>query len=524
VSRGRVVLVGAGPGDPELVTLRGLRRLEEADAVLYDALAPPALLARIPPGAERIDVGKRGHDETPFQQDEINRMLVERGLAGQTVVRLKGGDAFVFGRGAEELSACAAAGVDFEVVPGVSSAIAALAAAGIPVTDRRHAASFAVVTGHKDPTRVSEATRWKELGTAVDTLVILMGMRNLPELVERLVSGGKDPATPSAAVMNATLPGQRVVTARLSELPAAVRAAGLAAPAAVVVGHVVRLRDELAPRAAADAPLAGRRVLVTRAADQAGELCEALARLGAEPVLRPLIGIEACGGPEVEAALDRLADFDGVVFASANAVRALARRARASGRAERWTRTPCRVYCVGPATARAALDAGLRIDLALPRGAGADELLAELARRESLAGRRLLLPRSDIGRRVLPDGLRAAGAEVEELVVYRTVRPHVDAAALQRELCEGGLDAVTLTSPSAVRHLVQDLSPVARRALSDLALVAIGQTTADALAREGLPADAVAEGSDVESLCEAVVEALAARPPRSGGASQEPAR
>ncbi|HXV37763.1 MAG TPA: uroporphyrinogen-III C-methyltransferase, partial [Myxococcota bacterium] len=285
--RGCVYLVGAGPGDPDLITLRGAAVLRDADAVVYDALASRELLQLAPDDAELIDVGKRGHEETPRSQAEIDALLVRLARQGKRVVRLKGGDPFVFGRGGEEASACAQAGVAFEVVPGVSSALAAPAYAGIPITDRRYAASFAVVTGHKDPTRVTQETRWHELATAADTLVILMGMRNLESIVARLLEGGCDPAKPSAAIMNGTLPSQRVVVAPLADLATAVREAQLGAPSALVVGDVVRLRDSLAWFEAR--PLFGARVLVTRAREQAHELACALRAAGAEPVLAPMI-------------------------------------------------------------------------------------------------------------------------------------------------------------------------------------------------------------------------------------------
>jgi uroporphyrinogen III methyltransferase/synthase len=245
-ARGHVWLVGAGPGDPGLITVRGAAALREADAVVYDALASPELLQLAPPEAERINVGKRGHEEINQSQDDINALLVRLAREGKRVVRLKGGDPFVFGRGGEEATACAEAGVAFEVIPGISSAVAALAYAGIPITDRRHSASFSVVTGHKDPTRVAKETRWRELATASDTLVILMGMRNLETIVGNLLDGGCAASKPAAVVMNGTLPSQRVVVAPLAKLVEKVHDAKLGAPSAGIVGGVFQLRDSLA--------------------------------------------------------------------------------------------------------------------------------------------------------------------------------------------------------------------------------------------------------------------------------------
>ncbi|MCZ6462981.1 MAG: uroporphyrinogen-III C-methyltransferase, partial [Proteobacteria bacterium] len=450
---GRVVLVGAGPGDPGLLTLRGAAALRECDAVLYDELASTELLDLAPPEAERINVGKRGHDAPTRCQDDINKLLIDLARDGRIVVRLKGGDPFVFGRGGEEASVLEREGIPFEIVPGVSSALAAPAAAGIPVTDRRHSASFAVVTGHKDPTRVSRETRWAELGSAVDTLIILMGMRNLGEIVGHLLDGGKDPSTPAAAVMNATLPNQRVVEAPLAELPERVAAAGLGAPAAVVIGDVVQLRSSLGWWE--QLPLFGIRVLVTRSADQAGELIDRLRRAGAEPVRVPLLRHEP---PEDEAplagALAAARDYDAIVFASVNAVRFTARAAERAGVA--LDSPPPRLLCVGPATARAALDAGIGIHgvASGKSGGGAGALLEELGAFLPIEGSRFLVPRSEIGRDELAAGLRAAGARVDEVVAYRNLPPDVDAAALSRQIAAGEIPIVTVMSPSAATRLV----------------------------------------------------------------------
>jgi uroporphyrinogen III methyltransferase/synthase len=263
------VLVGAGPGAPDLITVRGERALREADAVVYDALAAESLLSLAPERAQRIDVGRRGHSEPVRSQDEVNALLVALAREGKRVVRLKGGDPYVFGRGGEEAAACRAASVPFEVVPGVSSAIGAPAYAGIPLTDRRYAASFAVVTGHKDPGQARENLRIGELARAADTLVVLMAMRNLEQIVATIVSGGRSPETPAACVMNGTTGAQRSVVATLGTLAARVREAGLGAPAALVIGEVVRLAPELAWFE--QLPLFGKRVLITRQASQAGE-------------------------------------------------------------------------------------------------------------------------------------------------------------------------------------------------------------------------------------------------------------
>jgi uroporphyrinogen III methyltransferase/synthase len=501
-----VFLVGAGPGAPDLITVRGERALRAADAVVYDALAPAALLSLAPPHAERIDVGRRGHTDPPFTQDGINALLVRLAREGKRVVRLKGGDPYVFGRGGEEASACLAAGVAFEVIPGVSSAIGALAYAGIPVTDRRHSASFAVVTGHKDPARVREQIRWDALAVAADTLVILMGMRNLPELVERLLAAGRAADTPAAAVMNGTRPDQRVVEAELAELPARVAAAGLGAPAAVVVGEVVRLRQDLAWFERL--PLFGRRVLVTRTPEQAGALCRALEEAGAEPVPVPTIRIV-----HETPRLGDLAGYDAIVFTSGNAVHALAALARRAGQAPGALKAAA--LCVGPATAEAAAAEGFAVT-PLPGALGdAARLLAAIQSALPLAGRRLLWPRAAAAGPELAHGLREAGARVDDAVVYRTEPAPFEATALAAALAAGELHALTFASPSAARSFAAGLGPEGMAAARRAVVAAIGEVTAEALRSLGLPADAVAERPEPAALVAALAGAFERRERRA---------
>jgi uroporphyrinogen III methyltransferase/synthase len=520
-----VILVGGGPGAPDLVTLRGARALAAADVVVYDALAPADLLELAPPHAERINVGKRGHDAPTRSQEDIGKLLVERARAGQVVVRLKGGDPFVFGRGGEEASACRAAGVPFEVVPGVSAALGAPAFAGIPVTDRRHAASFAVVTGHKDPTRVREALRWEDLGRAVDTLVILMGMRNLAEIAERLVAGGRDAATPAAVIEWGSTGRQRVMVATLADVAARAREAGLGAPATVVVGDVVRLRAELAWFEAL--PLFGMRVAVTRAAGQAGSLERALREAGAEPVALPAIETRAVrSSPEIDAVFAVLPDAWAVVLASANAARAWAERAQERGVAP--VPAGATLWCVGPATAEAAREAGLPALRPLPaERARAEDLLgalrAEAARQAPgaeapLAGRCVVLPRAAHGREVLARGLREAGARVVEAAVYRTDPVPGVGAAVDAALRAGRLDALLFASPSAVRAVREGLSAEGLEAARRAWIGAIGPTTAEALRESGLAPDAVPERHTAEDLVAALAARVAeGRGPAGGG-------
>jgi len=507
--RGRVILVGAGPGDPDLITVRGAEVLRRADVVVYDSLVDRALLDLAPPEAERIDVGKRGHEAPTRAQAEIEALLVARAREGRTVVRLKGGDPFVYGRGGEEGSACRAAGIPFEVVPGITAALAGPAFAGIPVTDRRHGASFAVVTGHRDLSRPWTSIRWDRLATAVDTLVVLMGMRNLEKLAETLIAAGRDPATPAAVVMEAATPRQRVVCAPLAELAARTRAAGLAAPAVVVVGDVVRLREEL--RWFDAAPLFGRRVLVTRAAEQAARLAGALRAAGAEPVCVPMIRIAPA--PMEATPLD-FEGFDALLFTSANAVRFFAERLAAADL--RPGALPAAVLCVGPATAAAARGAGFRAPEVAGSRHDAAGMLAALRAGAPLAGRRFLFVRGERARALLPEGLRAEGARVDEWVAYRTLPAELDEAALRAALVRGELDALTFTSPSAVRRFAACLDAASRAAVRSRVVAALGETTAAALREAGLPPDTVSEAADPNRLVSALAARLAARDAAGG--------
>jgi uroporphyrinogen III methyltransferase/synthase len=502
---GTVLLVGAGPGDPDLITVRGAAALRRADAVVYDALAPAELLHLAAPEAERFNVGKRGHDEPVHSQDDINALLLRLAAEGKTVVRLKGGDPFVFGRGGEEATACAEAGIPFEVIPGVSSAIGALAYAGIPITDRRYSASFAVVTGHKDPSWVTKQTRWHELASAADTLVLLMGMRNLESILDQLMEGGRAPTTPAAAVMNGSLPSQRVVVAPLGELAQKVRESGIGAPAAVVVGDVVRLRESLAWYEGR--PLFGARVLVTRPADQASAMVEVLRDAGAEAVVVPMIQLVP---PEdlapVDAALARLEDYDAILFTSANAIRFLVARAVELERPLR-ERAPA-VACVGPVTADAARLAGFSVALTPESRHDAEGLLAAVEKRWPPEGRNFLLPQAEGARAVLADGLRARGASVDAVSAYRTLAADVDSDTLRQRLVRREFDALTFTSPSAALHFAELLDEEARKAVADCVVAGIGPVTSKELARLGFAVDVVPERPTARDLVTALGERM----------------
>ncbi|HYV58829.1 MAG TPA: uroporphyrinogen-III C-methyltransferase [Acidimicrobiia bacterium] len=485
-----VYLVGAGPGDPGLLTLRGAEVLRDADVVVYDRLVAPGLLDLAPTGAERVYAGKApGRNE--LSQDEINDLLVERGRTGRAVVRLKGGDPFVFGRGGEEAEALAGAGVPFEVVPGITSAVGAPAYAGIPVTHRGASAHFTVVTGHEDPTKESTDVDWDALAQAGGTLVILMGAGRIAEIADRLVAGGLPSETPVAAVRNGTRSDQRTVRATLGT----VAGAGVQAPAAIVVGEVARL--DLAWFESR--PLFGRAVVVTRAREQASELRRRLEALGAEVVELPAITIEPLAFDVPE--LDR---YRWLVFTSANGVAAFFDRGLAPARLDARALAGLRVAAIGPGTTAALAERGVRADLVPERFVA--EALLEAFPPATAGDERVLLARAEHARDVLPAGLAERGYAVDVLPVYRTVTASPDADALER-VRRGDVDALTFTSSSTVTNLCDLLGGApAPQPL----VVSIGPVTSKTAMERGLRVDVEAAEHTIDGLVDALLDAFRA--------------
>jgi uroporphyrinogen III methyltransferase/synthase len=499
---GRVVLVGAGPGDPDLLTVRAAREIGAADVLFYDALINPALVDLAPEDCERIDVGKRGDGSRGFPQDRIAELMIERAREGKRVVRLKGGDPLVFGRGGEEASVLVDAGIPFEIVPGVSSAIAVPAYAGIPVTDRRLSSSVAVVTGHRAEHPDNRRIDWEGLSRSAETLVVLMGTAWLPEIVTRVIAGGRDPKTPAAVVERGTTPDQRVVVAPLEDLPERVREAGLRAPTIIVIGEVVRFRERLAWYE--KRPLHNRAVLVTRERDQGADLIERLRARGARPVHVPRLEFRLPEDPDpFDRALEKLDRYDWVVFTSANAVRRVADRLRELGRSPSELGT-VGVGCVGPKTEAVARDLGISVRVVPPTSFLPEDLAVEMARRAPLQGARVLFPRARDARGTLPERLAESGARVDSIEAYRTELPE-GAGETLGEAIQQGLDAVTLLSPSAVDHLARLLGDAGVHDLAGRTLFAcIGSTTATALRERGVEPDLVCKEPTVEALVEAL--------------------
>ncbi|HSI80774.1 MAG TPA: uroporphyrinogen-III C-methyltransferase [Solirubrobacterales bacterium] len=492
---GVVYLVGAGPGDPGLMTARSLELIASADVILHDRLIPPEALRGAGTDAELIDVGKRpGAPAMP--QREIEALLVEHARAGRSVVRLKGGDPFVFGRGGEEAEALRAAGVEFEIVPGVTAGVAVPAYAGIPVTHREDASAVAFVTGHEDPEKDEAALDWGALAAFPGTIVVYMGVKQAPRIVERLVASGRDPGEPSAAVERGTTPGQRVVTAPLSELPAAIDSARLAPPAILLVGPVAARREEIAW--VERRPLHGRRVVVTRARAQASGLAATLRALGADVVELPAIRIEPrIDRPEVRDAVAGLHSYAVVCLTSPNGVRLLFEAMSAQGRDARALANAT-VAAIGPGTAAALAERGVIADLVPERFVA--EALAEVLGELDLAGRPVLVARAAEAREVLPDALRERGAQVDVVALYETVAEEPDPGALA---AARDADYVTFTSSSTVRNL---LAAVGDGFPRDARVVSIGPVTSRTARESGLEVAVEATSHDPDGLIEALLE------------------
>ncbi|NQT47598.1 MAG: uroporphyrinogen-III C-methyltransferase [Chloroflexi bacterium] len=496
--QGKVYLVGAGPGSPGLITVKGLDCLCRADVVVYDNLVDESLLQSARPDAEKIYVGKIAECHT-MAQSEINKLLVERANNGAMVVRLKGGDPFVLGRGGEEAEALAENDIPFEIVPGVSSATAVPAYAGIPVTHRGLASYFTVVTGHEDVSKAETSIPWDNLASRGGTLVILMGVENLSDIADKLVGGGRSPSTPVAAITEGTWPSQQTVVGTLADIADKAAASGLGPPSVIVVGEVASLRERL--RWFDNLPLFGKRILVTRARHQANALSKLLAERGALPVLLPVIEIQDLSHTaRLDEALASIESYHWILFTSVNGVEAFFRRLRARNMDARSLKG-VKIGAIGPATAKALEQQGVYADY-LPHTYTSEGLLKGLEG-QNIEGCRFLLPRADIAGEQLARGIANMGAEVHDVAAYRTVVPEGIPPEARQMLLDGEIDVVTFTSPSTVTNLLS-LMGEQRGFVQRATIACIGPVTAAEAAREGLAVDIVAEEHTVAGLVEAV--------------------
>jgi uroporphyrinogen III methyltransferase/synthase len=503
MSDGVVYLVGAGPGDPGLLTLRGGELLVTCDAIVYDALANPALLAlahvadRETP-VELHDVGKRGGSSESAKQDEINALLVRLGREGKRVVRLKGGDPFVFGRGSEEAQALAEAGVRFEIVPGVTAGIAAPAYAGIPVTHRGVATSVTFVTGHEDPTKETTTVNWSALAKSGGTIVLYMGVKTLPNISAALIGGGMSPDTPAAAVQWGTYPKQRTALATLATLSQTIEREGLSAPVITVIGPVAALREEIGwfDRR----PLFGKRIVVTRARSQAASLSERLSAFGADVIEMPATRIEPLDSAPLGAAIKNLGEYGWAMFTSQNAVALFWETLRSAGLDSRAL-SGVKIAAVGPATADALLDRGIVVDVS-PERFVAEGLLDELRNRRDVRGVRVLYAAAEGARETLQDGLDELGAIVDRVTLYRSTIDGEGAEELRAHLTNGDVDLVTFTSASAVNAFV---NAVGEDAAKIAPVASIGPITSAAAFGAGMSVAVEAEQSTITGLADSIV-------------------
>ena len=495
---GKVWLIGAGPGDPGLITVRGRELLGRADVVLIDALAHPALLEACPQ-AEIHDVGKR-YGEESASQDAINRELVTLALAGHQVVRLKGGDPLLFARGAEEAFALSEAGVPFEIVPGVSSPVGASAYAGIPLTHRDVSKSVTFITGSDRAGREWSPEAWQKLATATDTICILMGMRRLEEITQAILAGGRAGNTPCAAVQWATRAEQRVVTGTLVDIARRVREEGLRNPAVVIVGEVVELRQQL--QWYERSPLFGKRLFLPRPVRQARATAHAIRERGAEPLVIPTIEIVAPpdAGP-LQQALQQLEEYRWVLFTSSNGVEHFFAALEQNGRDARALGS-CRLGVIGPKTQAALRSFGLRADLV------AEEFVGEGLARALIATAppaRVLLARALVARDALPESLRASGFTVDVVPVYETRTAGAENRERLLQAFEGGqVDAALFTSSSTVLETLALLGPGAVELVSRVTVASIGPITTETLRREGVRVDVSAARYTVDGLLDAL--------------------
>jgi uroporphyrinogen III methyltransferase/synthase len=502
MSEGKVYLIGAGPGDPGLITVKGRSCLEEADVVVYDYLANEQLLGYIREGAEKVYVGKKGSDHT-LPQDQINDLIIARAKEGKSVVRLKGGDPFIFGRGGEEAEGLAQAGIPFEIVPGVTSAIAAPAYAGIPLTHRDYTSTVAFITGHEDPTKEESKIAWDKISTGVGTLVFLMGVGNLTRIAQELMKHGRSPETPVALIRWGTLPEQETILGKLSNIGEIARSRKLKPPVIILVGEIVALREKL--NWFETLPLFGKKVLVTRAREQASDLSERLRALGAIPVEFPTIRIlPPESWADADHCIQQLIRYDWIIFTSVNGVKFFLDRVLVLGRDLRDLKGP-RICAIGPKTAEALEALKVRVEF-VPQEYRAEAIFEGL-KKEMLKDKSILIPRAKVARDVLPGELRKAGAVVDVVEVYQTVLPNEDVTEVRDLLRRREVSAITFTSSSTVGNFVEMLGPEeARQLTAGIPVASIGPITAEKAKTLGIKTAVMPAEYTIPALVQALVE------------------
>ncbi len=505
VKQGKVYLIGAGPGDPGLMTLKGKDILSEADVIIYDYLANKLFLEYAKPQAELIYVGKKGGDHT-MGQAEINWLIVEKSKSGKSVARLKGGDPFIFGRGGEEAQELVADGVPFEVVPGITSAISVPAYAGIPLTHRDHTATVAFVTGHEDPLKEESNIQWKKLATGVGTIVFLMGVGNLKKIAENLMRHGRLLDTPVAVIRRGTVAEQETISGNLKNIAERVENAGLRPPAIIVVGDVVGLRDEL--NWFETKPLFGKRIVVTRAREQASGFLKKLSSLGAECIQFPTIEIiPPDSWDPLDTSISNLESYQWLLFTSVNGVKYFLQRLHFLGKDVRDLKG-IKIGAIGPKTADQWRQLGILPDL-IPDEYRA-EAVVESFKKWDTKGVRILIPRAAKAREVLPEQLRKMGARVDVVDAYKTVSPTGDTAGVRDMLEKGTIHMVTFTSSSTVTNFAKMFTSEKQRLTEEwmkrVKVACIGPITADTAREHGFFVDLMPADYTIEALTRAITD------------------
>ncbi|MFQ5454745.1 MAG: uroporphyrinogen-III C-methyltransferase [Nitrospirota bacterium] len=502
MKRGKVYLVGSGPGDPKLITLRGIECIKSADVIIYDYLANERLLTYSKDSAEIIYVGKKGGDHT-LPQYSINQLIIQKVKEGKIVARLKGGDPFVFGRGGEEAEELADAGMEFEIVPGVTSAIACPAYAGIPLTHRLFTSTAAFITGHEDPTKDDSNIAWDKIATGIGTLVFLMGMSNLSKIVKNLIRYGRDPRTPVALVRWGTLPEQKTVTGTLEDIVSLSEKNNIRPPVVIIVGDVIKLKEKL--NWFEKRPLFGKKIVVTRAREQASAFADLLSLYGAEPIEFPTIQVVPPESwSDLDEAISKIEGFDWIIFTSVNGVRYFIERLRANKRDIRILKG-IKICTIGPKTKDEIERYSISPDL-VPAEYRAEAIIEQMGRK-GIRDKKILIPRAEVAREILPEELTRMGAVVEVKTAYKTVRPDGNIGRVRELFREKKISVITFTSSSTVKNFVEAFSKEDVSRITEGAIIAsIGPITAKTAQEYGIKTDIMPQEYIIPALTEAIAE------------------
>ena len=502
MAKGMVYLIGAGPGAPGLITLKAIECIKEADVVVYDYLANKKFLEYARKGAEIIYVGKIGGAHT-LPQDEINKLIIKKAQKGKIIARLKGGDPFIFGRGGEEAEEIIQAGIDYEVVPGVTAGVAAAAYAGIPLTHRDFTTTVAFITGHEDPMKDESNICWDKISTGIGTLVFYMGIGNLEPNMKKLMENGRSPDTPVALIRWGTTSNQETIIGTIKDIAEKAKQANFKAPAITVVGDVVSLRDKL--RWFDKRPLFGKKIIVTRSREQASDFSVLLEKYGAEPIEFPTIEtVPPKDWKEVDRTIKNLSKYDWAIFTSVNGVKYLIERLKKQGKDIREFKG-IKICAIGPATAKAIEDLGIRVDL-LPKEYRAEAIIAGLGKNK-IKGKSFLLPRALKAREVLPEEIKRLGGKIDVVAAYRTIKPKEKTDEMRKMLHQKEIDVITFTSSSTVENFVSMFQKgEAAGLLEDITVACIGPITKDTASALGIKTGIMPEKYTIPALTDAIGE------------------